>query len=419
MAETVAGQEGQTMTHQSGIGGSGLGRVGDGASSMQIKPFTIAIEDAALEDLKLRLSRTRWPDAIAGMDWQDGTDRAFLQRLASYWRTGFDWRAQEARLNRLPQFMAKIDGLDIHFIQQRGNGPRPFPLVLTHGFAIGSGFDMEKLLPLLTDPGAHGGDPRDAFDVVAPTMPGYGFSQRPDRPGFGPDRVSQLWAQLMTGLGYGRFGAQAGDWGAAVSTWLAYHQPDRVAGLHLFFIPGRFRPALGEGQPPLSDKEKKFQGNLGAWFATEGGYHGLQSTKPQSAAYALNDSPVGLASWIVEKLRNWSDCDGDVERVFTLDEILTNISIFWFTETIGSAMRFYREDRLTPTEFRPGERIGPPLGVTIMPKEKDIMPPRSWVERVFNVTHWTEMPHGGHFAAQEAPEALARDIRAFFRPLRA
>jgi pimeloyl-ACP methyl ester carboxylesterase len=385
---------------------------------MQIKPFSIAIGDDQLEDLRSRLQRTRWPDAIGGMDWADGTDLAFLQRLTEYWQKDFDWRAQEARLNTLPQFTAEIDGLDIHFIHQRGKGPRPFPLLITHGFP-GSGFDMEKLIPLLTDPEAHGGDPADAFDVVVPSIPGYGFSQRPDRPGFGPDRVAELWTKLMAGLGYEKYGLQAGDWGAAVSTWLAYRHPDRVIGLHLFFIPGRFRPAMGEGQPPLSDEERKFLDNLGAWFAAEGGYHALQSTKPQSPAYALNDSPVGLASWIVEKNRNWSDCDGDVERVFTLDAILTNISLFWFTQTIGSAMRFYREDRLTPTTFKPGERIQPPLGVTIMPKEKDVMPPRSWVERVFNVVHWTQMPHGGHFGAQEAPEDLAKDIREFFRPLRA
>lgn len=385
---------------------------------MQIKPFTISITDKQIEDLHRRLKNTRWPDTIEGADWADGTDRAFLQRLAAYWCDKFDWRAQEARLNQLSQFIAKIDGLDIHFIHQRGSGPRPFPLVLTHGFTIGSGFDMEKLIPLLTDPEAHGGDPSDAFDVVAPSIPGYGFSQRPDQPGFGPERTSRLWAQLMAGLGYERFGAQAGDWGAAISTWLAYHQPDRVVGLHLFFIPGRFRPALGEGQPPLSAEEKRFLDNLNAWFAAEGGYHSLQSTKPQTPTYALNDSPVGLAAWIVEKLRSWSDCDGGVERVFSMDEMLTNISIFWFTQTIGSAMRFYHEDSLTPTQFKPGEHIQPPLGFTVMPKEKDITPPRSWVERVFNVTHWTQMPQGGHFAAQETPETLAEDIRAFFRPLR-
>lgn len=385
---------------------------------MLVTPFQIAVDESQIQDLRERLRRTRWPDAIADMNWEDGTDLAFLQRLTDHWQTEFDWRAQESRLNKLPQYTAELDGLRVHFIHQRGTGPKPFPLVITHGFP-GSGFDMEKLIPLLTDPGAHGGDPADAFDVVVPSIPGYGFSQRPDRSGFGPERVAGLWAELMTGLDYERFGAHAGDWGAAVSTWLAYRHPDRVTGLHLFFIPGRFRPALGEGQPPLSDEEKKFLERLGAWFATEGGYHALQSTKPQSPAYALNDSPVGLASWIVEKNRNWSDCGGTVERVFTLDAILTNVSIFWFTQTIGSAMRFYREDRLTPTVFRPGERIVPPLGVTVMPKEKDVMPPRSWVERVFNVVHWTQMSHGGHFGAQEAPEELARDIREFFRPLRA
>lgn len=254
--------------------------------------------------------------------------------------------------------------------------------------------------------------------VVIPSIPGYGFSQRSEHTGTGPERVAELWAKLMAGLGYERYGLHAGDWGAAVSTWLAYRHPERIKGLPLFFIPGRFRPAMGEGRPPMTAEEKKFLENLGAWFAEEGGYHGLQSPKPQTPSYSLNDSAAGLASWIVEKIRNWSDCDGNVERAFTLDEILTKISIIWFTQTIGSAMRFYREDRLTPTTFKPGERINPPLGVTIMPKEKDVMPPRSWVERVFKVVHWTQMPHGGHFAAQEAPEDLAKDIFSFFHSLR-
>ena len=384
---------------------------------MRVQPFAIAIADDDLADLKRRLKQARWPDAIADMDWQDGTDLPFLRRLAHRWQTGFDWRAQEARLNQLPQFTAEVDGLGIHLIHQRGSGPDPFPLVLTHGYP-GTGFDMHRLLPLLADPGAHGGNPADAFDVVVPSIPGHGFSQRPDHSGVGPERVARLWATLMEGLGYERFGAQAGDWGSAVSTWLAHRFPHRVAGLHLFFIPGRFRPGLGEGQPPLSNEEQRYLDNLGAWFQAEGGYHSLHSTKPQSAAYAFNDSPVGLASWIVEKKRGWSDARGEVEQIWSLDDLLTNISIFWFTQTIGSAMRFYREDRIAPTTFKAGERIRPPLGFTAMPYERDITPPRSWVERVFNVTHWTQMPHGGHFAAEETPEALADDIRNFFRPIR-
>ena len=383
---------------------------------MQVKPFTIAISDDQLEDLDHRLQRTRWPDAIKDMNWEDGTDLAFLQRLTKYWQTDFDWRAQEARLNKLPQFTAEVDGLNIHFIHQHGKGPDPFPLVITHGWP-GTGLDMEKIIPLLTNPGDHGADPADAFDVVIPSIPGYGFSQRPNQPGFGPYRVAEMWVKLMTGLGYERFGVQAGDWGAAVSAWLAFRFPDHVTGLHLNFIPGNYRPPLGDGQPPLSTEEKAFLEKASTWFDTEGGYHRLQSTKPQTPAYGLTDSPVGLAAWIVEKNRGWSDCGGDVERAFTFDALLTNISIYWFTGTIGSSIRFYRENRLRPLQFAPGERVLPPLGVAVFPR--DTMPPRAWVERVFNVTRWTHMLRGGHFGAQEAPEALAREIREFFRPLRA
>lgn len=382
---------------------------------MRIKPFTIAISDGRLEDLDRRLRHTRWPDAMPGMDWEDGTDLGFLQRLTEHWRTNFDWRAQEARLNVFPQYVAELGGVEIHLIHQRGTGPDPFPLVMTHGWP-GSGFDMERLIPLLTDPGGHGADPADAFDVVVPSLPGYGFSQRPTRPGFGPEQVAELWVRLMEGLGYHRFGAQASDWGAAVSMWLGSRFPDRVSGLHVNFIPGFYRPPLGEGQPPLSADEEAFLDAAAAWFDAEGAYHRLQSTKPQTPAYALTDSPAGLAAWIVEKIRGWSDCDGDVERAFTLDAILTNISIYWFTGTIGSSMRLYRENRLRPKRFEPDERVLPPLGVAVFPQ--DVMPPRTWVERVFNVTRWTTMPRGGHFGAMEAPESLAEEIREFFRPLR-
>jgi len=384
---------------------------------MQVKPFAIAICDEQLEDLGLRLRLTRWPDAIEGMGWEDGTDRAFLQGLARYWQTGFDWRAQEARLNALPQFVAELDGIDIHFVHQRGTGPAPFPLVITHGWP-GSFVEMEQIIPLLADPGGHGADPVDAFDVVVPSLPGYGFSQRPSRPGFGPCQASDLWMRLMTGLGYERFGAQGGDWGASVSTWLAFRFPDHVAGLHLNFIPGSYRPPLGDGQPPLSEDERAFLDASLAWADAEGAYGHIQRTRPQTLAYALTDSPVGLAAWIVEKFRAWSDCGGDVERAFTMDALLTNISIYWFTSTIGSSMRLYRESGRRPLHFAAGEHVSPPLGVAAFPHELP-MPPRAWVERVYNVARWTPMPRGGHFAAMEAPELLAEEIRAFFRPLRA
>ena len=382
---------------------------------MQIEPFTIAIGDDQLQDLSRRLRDARWPDAL-DVGWDYGTEPAFLRRLTDYWQTGFDWRAQEARLNRMPQFTAEVGGTKIHFVHQRGQGPNTFPLILTHGWP-GSFIEMERILPLLTDPGAHGADPADAFDVVVPSLPGYGFSARPTQPGCGPHHIAGLWAELMAGLGYPRFGAQGGDWGASVSTWLVFRFPERVAGVHLNFIPGSFLPPLGPGQPPLTPEETAFRATAAAWIDAEAGYGHIQGTKPQTLAAALADSPVGLASWIVEKFRAWSDCDGEVERAFSLDDLLTNISIYWFTNTIGSSMRLYREGRLRPVHFAAGERVLPPLGLAHFPQELP-MPPRSWVERVFTVDRWTEMARGGHFAAMEAPELLAGEIRDFFRPLR-
>ena len=383
---------------------------------VQVTPFKIAVSDAQLEDLARRLRDARWPNATLGADWDDGTEPGFLRRLTDYWRTQFDWRAQEARLNELPQFIAEVGGTDIHFVHRRGAGPDAFPLILTHGWP-GSFAEMEQIIPLLTDPGAHGADPADAFDLVVPSLPGYGFSARPSRPGVGPHHVAGLWAELMAGLGYHRFGAQGGDWGASVSTWLAFRFPDQVAGLHLNFIPGSFLPPLGEGQPPLSPEELVFRARAASWADAEGAYAHIQGTKPQTLAFALADSPVGLASWIAEKFRAWSDCGGDVERAFTLDQLLTDISIYWFTNTIGSSMRLYKESRRRPVHFAAGERVLPPLGLALFPQELP-MPPRSWVERVFDVTRWTPMPRGGHFAAMEAPVLLAQEIRAFFRPLR-
>ncbi len=383
---------------------------------MNVEPFTIAVPDEQLDDLRRRLRHTRWPETMAGAGWQDGTDAAFLRRLTEHWQTGFDWRAQEARLNALPQFVTELDGHRIHFVHQRGTGPAPLPLVVTHGWP-GSFVEMERIIPLLTDPGGHGGDPADAFDIVVPSLPGFGFSPAPSRPGFDSREVAGLWAGLMTGLGYQRFGAQGGDLGAGVSMWLAHDFSDRVAGAHINFVPGSYRPPLGAGQPPLAADEQAFLDATAAWAEAEGAYGHLHRTKPQTLAFALTDSPVGLASWIVEKFRAWSDCGGDVERAFTLDALLTNISVYWFTGTIGSSMRFYRENRLRPLRFAVGERVSPPLGVALFPHELP-MPPRSWLARVFDVARWTPMPRGGHFAAMEAPELLADDIRALFRPLR-
>ncbi|WP_158918575.1 epoxide hydrolase family protein [Caulobacter sp. S45] len=383
---------------------------------MELRPFKIQIPDDQLEDLKRRLRGTRWPDQIHGLGWEDGSDLGFLRRLTDHWLGAFDWRAHEARLNRLPQYMAKVEDAEIHFVHQPGRGPAPLPLVITHGWP-GSFVEMEHVIPLLTDPAAHGGDPADAFHVVAPSLPGFGFSPAPMTQGVSSRRIAEFWRGLMEGLGYERFCAQGGDIGAGVSAWMARLFPQTVIGAHLNYIPGSYRPALGPAQPPITEAEQAFLDRGAKWAASEGAYALLQSTKPQTLAYALTDSPVGLAAWIVEKFRSWSDCDGDVESVFSLDALLTDISLYWFSGSVGASLRLYKENRLAPLTFEASERVRPPLGVALFPHELST-PPRSWVERSFNVERWTAMPRGGHFAAMEEPALLAEDIRAFFRPLR-
>lgn len=382
---------------------------------MHIEPFRIAVADSVLGDLRERLERTRFPDEIPGSGWSYGTDLAYMRELVAYWKDRYDWRAAEERLNRLHHFKATVGGLKIHFIHERGIGPRPFPLVITHGWP-GSVAEFVKIIGPLTDPAAHGGDPADAFDIVVPSMPGYGFSDHPTEPGMDPERIAALWAELMSGLGYARFGAQGGDWGAMVSTYLGYRHAPQVAGIHLnmviAFPPDRDNPAAGLSQEemvPLMEAQQ--------FLNEETGYQRIQGTKPQTLAYALNDSPAGLAAWIVEKFRTWSDCQGEIERRFTKDELLTNIMLYWVPETANSSCRLYcetmRAGKFPPENFR----VDVPTGCAIFPREI-IRPPRSWVERLYNVTHWTVMPAGGHFAAMEEPQLLVDDVRAFFRTLR-
>jgi pimeloyl-ACP methyl ester carboxylesterase len=383
---------------------------------MNVRPFAIHVDDARLDDLRGRLRSSRLPGSLDDDSWEDGAGLAFMRWLVDRWANGFDWRTQEARLNEMPHFMTEIDGTDVHFVHRRGQGPAPMPLILTHGWP-GSFVEMEQIIPLLADPGAHGGDPADAFHVVVPSLPGFGFSGAPREPGFGPHHIAGLWRTLMSRLGYARFGAQGGDWGASVSTWLAHRFPADVVGIHLNFIPGSYRPPLGEGQAPLTAEEQDFIDRMRNWQDGEGAYGHVQGTKPQTLAYALADSPVGLAAWIAEKFRSWSDCDGDVERAIPLDDLLTNISLYWFGGSVEATLRLYKEGRRRPVSFGPGERVSPPLGVALFPKELP-MPPRSWVDRCYTVVRWTPMPKGGHFAAMEQPTLLAEEIRSFFRPLR-
>ncbi len=382
---------------------------------MQIRPFQINVEDDALDDLHRRLQHARWPRSIDADSWSDGTSLRFLRDLTGYWKDEFDWRAQEARLNALPQFIAEIDGLEVHFIHVKGVGPSPTPLVMTHGWP-GSFLEFEHILPLLTDPGANGCDPADAFHVVIPSLPGYGFSSAPTAPGVNPAVIAGLWQKLMVGLGYERFAAQGGDIGAAVTSWLGYRFPENVVGIHLNYIPGSYSPPVEEGQAAMTDEELAFKKLAAEWLAEEGAYSHLQGTKPQTLAYSLTDSPIGLAAWIVEKFRSWSDCDGDILKTFSMDTLLTEISIYWFSGSLESSLRLYKESRGHPLPFQSGQRITPPAAISHFAKELPL-PPRSWVERVYNVVRWRDYPAGGHFAAMERPVELAEDIKAHFREL--
>ncbi|MDH3604391.1 MAG: epoxide hydrolase [Candidatus Tectomicrobia bacterium] len=383
---------------------------------MNVTPFQIEVDDAVLLDLRRRLEATRWSGEIPGSGWDYGTNLDYLKELTQYWRTEFDWRAQEELINSFSHFKTTVDGQGIHFIHERGQGSNPIPLVVTHGWP-GTFFEMHKIIPLLTDPGSHGGNPADAFDVVVPSMPGYGFSDHTTERGMHVLKISDLWVKLMTeGLGYSRFGAQGGDWGASVTNYLGFAYPQQLIGIHTTSIT-RPTPYLGAGSTPLSEAEKTLMARREAWQQAEGGYAHIQGTKPQTLSYGLNDSPAGLAAWIVEKYRTWSDCSGNVENAFSKDELLTTVTIYWVTQTINSSTRLYYETQRHPWDLKQGERIETPTGVAVFPKEISV-PPREWGERSFNIQHWTEMPSGGHFAALEEPERLVDDIRAFFRPLR-
>lgn len=375
-----------------------------------ISPFSIHVPDTTIADLRARLERTRWPREVVGGGWEYGVNADYLKELVDYWRRDFDWRKQETRLNDLAQFKTEIDGHDIHFVHVRARVPNAFPLVLTHGWPS-TFFEMSKLIPLLTDPGAHGGDPADAFDVLVPSMPGYGFSTRPTAP-FVSAQVPSMWTSLMARLGYTRFGAHGGDIGGGVTARLGQYHADSVVGIHVTNVYGSIRI----GDPPLSNAERAYLLQQEEWERDEGAYEHLQQTRPQTLAFGLNDSPVGLAAWIVEKYRSWSDCGGDVERAFTRDEILTNVMIYWVTQTIASSFAPSWDSRHNPDPV-PWVPITVPCGIAIFPKDLG-RPPREFAERSYNVRRWTEMPRGGHFAAWEEPDLLAEDIRALFRDLR-
>ena len=376
--------------------------------------FRVQVGDDVLADLRQRLERVRWPDEAPAPAWRYGTSLAYMKELVAYWRERYDWRRHETALNQFRQFTAPVAGITLHFVHEEGRGPRPLPLLLSHGWP-GSVWEFHKIIPMLTDPARFGGDPADSFTVVAPSLPGYGFSFAPGQPRFGIVEITDAFAALMTDvLGYRRFAAQGGDWGSFVTARLAAIYPERMAGIHLNLMPLTRDPRQLEH--PTED-ERRYQEQLVHFLREETGYQWIQGTKPQTLAYGLSDSPVGLAAWVVEKFRTWSDCGGDVERRFSKDVLLTNIMIYWVTGAIGSSFWPYYARFHEGWPVPHDRRIEVPAGYAAFPKEI-LLPPRCWADRVFNVRRWSVMPAGGHFAALEEPEALAADIRAFFRDLR-
>ncbi|NIZ92966.1 epoxide hydrolase family protein [Kineococcus rubinsiae] len=380
---------------------------------VSVEPFTERTSPAALADLRSRLRATRWPDAPEDAGWSAGTDLSYLRELVTHWADGFDWPAQEETAFRTPRFRVVLGGLGVHVVHVRAVAPAGpvLPLVLSHGWPDSS-WRYSKVVPLLTDPGAHGGDPADAFDVVVPDMPGYGFSDRPT--GAAPDSVAVagLWAELMDVLGYDRFGAAGGDIGSSVSRYLALDHPERVVAVH--------RTDAGLPVPPadpaeLSGEERDWLADVARWGAEEGAYAAVHRTKPQTAAVGLNDSPAGLAAWVVEKLQAWSD--GDVADAYTPDEVLTLLTATWLRQTIGSSMRMYRANAAVP-RAQHARRVEVPSGFALFPADI-LRPPRAWLERTANVVRVSEPPRGGHFAPFEEPELYAQELREFFRPYRA
>ncbi len=379
------------------------------------QPFRLHVPDSVLQDLRERLARTRWPDEAPIAPWSVGTSVDYLKGLVEYWRNGFDWRAQEAKLNAFQQYTVPLSGIDVHFIKEEGKGPNPMPLLLSHGWP-GSISEFLKVIPMLTDPARFGGDPRDAFTVIAPSLPGYTLSFKPGQPRFSIEAIADTLAALMTDvLGYQRFAAQGGDWGAFVTSRLGYRYPERMLGIHLNLLAVRRDPKLLEHPTP---DERVFVEQLNHFLKEETGYQWIQGTKPQTLAFGLTDSPVGLAAWLVEKFYTWTDCDGNPENALSRDEMLTDITLYWATGAIGSSFWPYYARMHGPWPIPDGGTVDVPTAYIEFPKEI-LRPPRSVAERIYkNIQRWTTMPKGGHFAALEQPDALVRDLREFFRPMR-
>jgi pimeloyl-ACP methyl ester carboxylesterase len=397
---------------------------------MSIQPFSISVSPYVIEELRERLGRARWPDEIPGSGWEYGANLEYMQALCAHWGHGFDWKEQEDALNIFHHFQAEIDGFCLHFIHEKGkggdekskgrgekgkstgekaNGPDPIPILLIHGYPD-SFARFVKLIPLLTQPGPGG----LCFDVIVPSIPGFGFSGKPTQPGMNTDRIANLFARLMKEeLGYSAFIVHGGDWGSSIAEQMAIGFPELLLGIHLTDVP--YRHLLTEKPEHMTEAEKKYLQAGKQWQMQEGAYAMLQGTKPQTLAYGMNDSPIGLAAWIIEKFYSWTDHNGDLQHVYTRDELLTNLTIYWVTQTAGSAFRIYYETMHHPPAAQAG-RIEVPAAVFMAPK--DLVPaPREFAERILNVRRWTQLPAGGHFAAMEQPIRLADDIVSFAKVL--
>jgi pimeloyl-ACP methyl ester carboxylesterase len=383
---------------------------------VSIRPFRIEIPQSDLDDLRYRLARTRWPDELAGEDWVRGVPTGYLRELAAYWRDGYDWRAQEARLNEFPQFTTTIDGVNVHFLHVRSPEPGALPLILTHGWP-GSVAEFLRIIGPLADPRAHGGDPADAFHLIIPSIPGYGFSGPVHEAGWTTGRIARAWAELMARLGYQRYGAQGGDWGAFVSPELGRIDPDHVAGVHVNaatfgFIP--FGPVDPEDLATFTNAERQRLKRLQASTAGPGnGYFEVQSQTPQTLAYGLTDSPAGQLAWIVERFKDWSHAAATPDDAVDRDQLLTNVMLYWLTRTAGSAAQLYYENMHAGPPSQ--QASATPTGVAVFAGDYAI---RRYGERGHNIVHWAEFDRGGHFAAMEVPGLLAGDVRTFFRGVR-
>ena len=379
-------------------------------SERSITPFRIAIPDRDLDDLRERLRRTRWPEREPVDDWSQGIPLEYLKDLCRYWLEEYDWRASEARLNTFPQFRTELDGLGIHFLHVRSHEPDALPLIITHGWP-GSIVEFHKVIGPLTDPSAHGGDPADAFHVVCPSLPGYAWSDKPSRTGWGGGRIASAWAELMGRLGYDRYAAQGGDWGALVTSYLGQQDVDHVAGIHLNMVIALPDPATMDD---LTEREQSAIASFEYYDRWDSGYSKEQSTRPQTLGYGLLDSPAGQCAWIIEKFWAWTDCDGDPANVLSRDEMLDNVMLYWLPGTGASSARLYWQS------FRDfnADPITVPTGCSIFPREI-FRPSRRWAEKRFtDLRYWNELDKGGHFAAFEQPETFVNELRACFRPLR-